>query len=532
MTDSTAAFVTPQFRRCDTDGRGVVIALEQRPQATVAGRLRLATTETLAPGESRIIVSATDCIQLPASDADYVVSALNTTEQPAEAEPVADLTVWTASAPAPDLAVSRRSEARRHVGPVPPHAPAAARALAWPSPYATTPRLFDPRYASARAGETVRFVDWRRAASCGQAAELAPSYEAAVVATSGLTVIAVDLRLPNAAEYTGPAGSLFLQEAADIADPLIVPTMRRVFDPAYAPLPAAGGRHFHLITAVTGVATATDGSTSKPQSFCALSSEMITTLHVPPALANPLGPRLLATELVHEYAHNADEVTARRHGHPGGSTGWMQESWAVNAEETAARIASGQAMGAQLSRLGDASPFRAGTTNSDWGLYPERSAWTGAGAYKQGAALVSYAREVAGEASLTAADPSLYLRLLAGREWTLHGLAAAVNRSAIGLLDAWALADATDDLSQDGERLASWDDTERLLGNEGPRGGTPAAARPSRAVPRSGGSKDVTLAAAPGSYAAAYIFADAGLGATLRIIPRGPRAIVRLTRTR
>jgi hypothetical protein len=111
-----------------------------------------------------------------------------------------------------------------------------------------------------------------------------------------------------------------------------------------------------------------------------------------------------------------------------------------------------------------------------------------------------------------------------------------VGSPALTFLDGWALADATDDLvlaDDHPPRLRSWDDSERINGNEGPRGGTPAAARPSRAVQRSGRHSEVHLQAAPGSYAAAYLFAENGLGVTVRIHPSGgDTALIRITRTR
>jgi hypothetical protein len=540
-SDSTAVFTAPHLRPCDTDGRELPLALASSPAAVVPARLHLATTVTLAPGESRVL-SATDgaCLQLPAVDADFVVSAVNLEETPSEtSRQLADLTAWTAEdpppadVPGPAFAAhddqSFRTAPRTRLLTQPP--------LAWPAPYSASPRLFDPHYASALPGDTVRFVDWSRATSCSQAPGTVPTYAVAVAATSGLTVIGVDLRLAGSADYLTPGGRAFLTTAAAIADPLIVPAMRRLFDGDYRPLPSAGGRHFHIVTAIPAVAYSSDGGTSKPQADCALASEMVATLHAPPALPNALGPRILATEIVHEYAHNADEIPGRRFGHRGGSLGWMQESWAVNAEETAARLATGEPTRAHLSGLDAGKPYRAGTTNSDWGLYPQRSPWVGTGAYKQGAALVAFARETAGEASLGDPAPSLYLRLLARDAWTVSALASEVGTSAAELLDAWALADATDDLSPPevaaAARLRSWDDAERVAGNEGPRGGSPAEARPSRSVGRTGQRKTVTLSAAPGSYAAAYVFADGSLGATLQVKQSSAGSIrVRLTRTR
>lgn len=539
-SDSTAVFTAPHLRACDTDGRELPLALVNSPTAVVPARLHLATTTTLAPGESRVL-SATDglCIQLPAADADFVVSAVNLDETPSEApRQLADLIAWTAEDPppadVPGPAFAAHDEPSFLTS---PGTQLLAVPLAWPAPYSASPRLFDARYASALPGDTVRFVDWSRATSCSQAPGTVPTYAVAVAATSGLTVIGVDLRLAGAADYLTPGGRAFLTTAAAIADPLIVPAMRRLFDGDYRPLPSAGGRHFHIVTAIPAVAYSSDGGTSKPQADCALASEMVATLHAPPALPNALGPRILATEIVHEYAHNADEITGRRFGHRGGSIGWMQESWAVNAEETAARLATGEPTRAHLSRLDAGMPYRAGTTNSDWGLYPQRSPWVGTGAYKQGAALVAFARENAGEASLWDPAPSLYLRLLARDAWTLSALASEVGTSAAGLLDAWALADATDDLSPPevaaAARLRSWDDAERVSGNEGPRGGSPVEARPTRSVGRSGQRKSVTLSAAPGSYAAAYVLAESSLGATLQVKQSSAGSIrVRLTRTR
>lgn len=541
-TDTTVSFVAPRLRACDVDGREVPVALAEAPDATLPAKLRLSTTVTLAPGESRVLAAAaTGCIQLPASDADYVVSALNPSESPTEGtENLADLTAWTEADPPPadapeptKLHASTRTPSYASLMPSILEEP-----LPWPAPYTASPRLFDPRYASASPGDTVRFVDWTRASSCSQPPESAPSYLVVIAAVHGRTVIAVDLRTPGAMDFLAPPGRAFLQEAAQIADPLFLPAMRRVFDPDFQVLPAAGGRHFHIITSITGVAQSTDGNTSKPQSACPLASEMVTTLLAPPTLANvALGPRILATEMLHEYAHNADEITGRRFRRAGGSRGWMQEAWAVNAEETAARLATSQTTRARLSAVTAGKPYRAGTTNSDWGLYPQRSPWLGAGAYKQGAALISFAREQAHEAALDDPAPSLYLRLLSRDLWTIAALADAMATSTPALLDAWSLADATDDLFPAAlaspPRLLSWDDSERLAGNEGPRGGFPVDARPTRAVSRAGNHSTLRLAAAPGSYAAAYLFADRSLGATLQIVRTATgAATLRLTRTR
>ena len=541
-SDTTLTFTMPTLRPCDTDGRRVALALPRAAGAAIQAELRLRTTLSLEPGESLVLTdpAVSGCLQLPATDADFVVSALNRSPSPAEQpELLATLTLWTATDPAPPAIQPIKVSPRVADAATTPAArfdPAPGSELPWPAPYALAPRLFDAAYATAQPGDTILFVDWQRVSSCGVPAAAAPSYPAVIAAVAGTTIIAVDLRLGSAGDYLATGGRAFLEAAARIADPLMIPTMRRVFDPAFRAPPAAGGRHFHVVTALTDVAVSTDGNTSKPQSACALASEVVTTLHAAPNLANDLGPRMLATEIIHEYAHNADEITGRRHGRAGGSVGWMHEAWAVNAEETAARVAVHEPTRARLSRLGAGTPFRAGTTNSDWGLYPHRSPWTGGGAYKQGAALVSYARELGGEASLDAPAPRLFLTLLAGDRWTLEGLAVALGVSAGFLHDAWALADATDDLgpaTENHSQLRSWDDAERVNGNEGPRGGSPPEMRPSRSFPRTGTRRTVPLAAAPGSYAAAYLFADGASGLTVQlVVPPGASTGVRITRTR
>jgi hypothetical protein len=175
----------------------------------VPARLHLTTTVTLAPGESRVL-SPTDgaCLQLPAADADFVVSAVNMDETPSETlRQLADLTIWTAEDPppadAPGPAFAARDDQAFWTA---PRTNLLTQPLAWPAPYSVSPRLFDPRYASALPGDTVRFVDWSRATSCSQAPGTVPTFAVAVAATSGLTVIGVDLRLAGAADYLTPGG--------------------------------------------------------------------------------------------------------------------------------------------------------------------------------------------------------------------------------------------------------------------------------------------------------------------------------------
>ena len=114
--------------------------------------------------------------------------------------------------------------------------------------YSEAPVPFDPRYATAVAGDTLRFVDWfsGQPQICNQPAESVASFRAKVIAVSGSVAVVVDLRHPSAAAYLDPAKLGWLRDAAAMTDRWLLPTMRSLFAAEYEP-PAGGGGRFYVL---------------------------------------------------------------------------------------------------------------------------------------------------------------------------------------------------------------------------------------------------------------------------------------------
>jgi hypothetical protein len=427
-----------------------------------------------------------------------------------------------------------------------------------PSPYdpprailSANPTPFDPTYATAKVGDQVRFVDWARASAingnpCSVDRTTAPSYAAQIIAIAGdaahnvEVVIAADLRHPGAADELSDGGRQFWTKAAALSAPLLIATMRAIFDRAFEPLAGGGRRVYVLIGSTSGAAAIdSDGSTGSLQASCPLASEMTTFVHTPSAGSRTdLMARTAATVIVHEYAHNADRITAwRLSGFHRSAANWFGEAFAAAAEETAARINSGQDISARETRITEA---HAAYNRSAfvWGAKPVFSPFRGVGEYELGASLLLFSREVINDASVSATGPHLYQRLLQrdvpdAERWTLASLAAVLGSGPDDLLDRWSLAHATDDLvaspaaaAQALPQLRTWDHSDISMANR-----DATYRHPSRMVSRSVNTRR-TLGAVPANYAAAYFFAEGGLGLSLSLSAPAPQARFRLTRLR
>ncbi|MDQ3605982.1 MAG: hypothetical protein M3418_07340, partial [Gemmatimonadota bacterium] len=497
------------------------------------GESRLFTREQLAA------LASANCLRFPASDAEYVLTALNPSEERIPGnerlDPMVTLRSWTESASvasaslAPSAIVSAsRSEDHAHT------VAAATSIQTSRDPYSNSPTPFDPRYRTAQVGDTVLFVDWKvnTFPSTGQnicvldKARM-PTYKVVVAAIAGTTVIGVDSRISNAADHLSEFGKQWLATGARIADPLILPTMREVYDRNFQQPGGGGDRHWHIVGEWGAAGVARDGGTASPQQRCPNASEMIATgIGAQSTNRTPLMARNLAKIIIHEYAHNADNITAARRGLYGTPVAFS-EPFAVLAEETAVRIASSQSYGALHSRVTDQHPFSFHALGTLWGQRPEWSSWKGSGNYEQGASLLMFARERFGDAPIGSPNPRLYLHMLRDGPWTLSDLAAAAGMTGPALLDAWALAHATSGLvpAQTADaaglpRFRTWELSDR---------GRP---QPNVTVSRTTGITR-TLAAAPGSYAAAYLLADGGRGISLEVTGIADRPmVVRLTRLR
>ena len=284
--------------------------------------------------------------------------------------------------------------------------------------HSSAPVPFDPRYATAVVGDTLRFVDWASGAPqiCHQPAASVPSFQAKVVALSGRVAVVVDLRHPLAAAFTDPAKNAWLHEATAMADRWLLPTMRSVFDPDFQP-PAGGGGRFYVLlgTLQNGTGFAYDGPLPTvniaSQASCPRASEMVVSLHSADLLALPQNQnaRYVAGIFLHEYAHNADLLTSRRDR----TASILNEGLATLATETASRIATGQPLRARHSAVGSDAPSTFEGALGLWGTEPERGPWQSNGRYGANARMLLYLRELAGEASIDhGRRPTLYQRLI------------------------------------------------------------------------------------------------------------------------
>jgi hypothetical protein len=517
--------------------------------APIGAIVRVPPSVSLRAAESRVLTEDDlRCLRLPAADEDYVLSAANLAIPTAELEAprmlVAVRLLGTGDAPAAALA---SADARGPLAPLSARGAGTPLEPAMPDPaartgrYAQAPAPFDPRYATAVAGDTLRFVDWfsGRARICQLPADSVPSFRAQVVAVAGQVAVVVDLRHPSA--YLDPARLGWLRDAAALTDRLLLPTMRSVFDADYRP-PAGGGGRFYLLLGALPSATgfAYDGPLPTvnvaSQASCPRASEMVVSLHSADRFALPQNQNanFAAGVFIHEYAHNADLLTSRRDR----TASILNEGLATLAMETASRIGSGQPLHARHSAVGGDAPSPFEGALGMWGTEPALGPWQSNGRYGANARMLLFLRELAGEASVDhGRRPTLYQRIIyAPVDWLNRPAVIAHVTSVLGigyadLTDRQALASVTAGLIDPGvahdlPRYTSWDHSgrARLVGPL-------SAGFAGRASRRASGEH--TLAAADGGHAALYLMGDGPRGVSLELVSMAQAArIVRLTRLR
>ncbi|HEU0053110.1 MAG TPA: hypothetical protein VFQ39_08025, partial [Longimicrobium sp.] len=449
-SDSVAAFRVPSMRACETDMRAVKVSADG--SAPIGAIVRVPPSVSLAPGESRVLTQADlQCLRLPAADEDYVLSAANLAIPTAEVESprmlVSVRLLGTGDAAASALA---SPDARQPLAPFSapgagtPVEPEMPERAAMAGSDAQAPVPFDPRYATAVVGDTLRFVNWFSGAPniCHLPAESVPSYQAKVVAVSGQVAVVVDLRHPSAAAYLDPAKLGWLREAAAITDRLLLPTMRSIFAADYEP-PVGGGGRFYLMLGTlpatfqgfTGFAY--DGPLPTvnvaSQASCPRASEMVVSTISAERLAIPENQNAsyVAGIFLHEYAHNADLRTSLRDR----TASILNEGLATLAEETASRIASAQPIRARHSGVGGDAPMLSGGALGMWGTQPELGPWQSNGRYGANARMLLFLRELAGEASIDhGRRPTLYQRLIyAPIDWLNRPAVIAHITSVLGI---------------------------------------------------------------------------------------------------
>jgi hypothetical protein len=378
-------------------------------EATLRAALEVPGSVSLGVGESRILTPEDfTCLRLPARDEDHVLIAVRTSIPDRDAEDIRRMLffrTWTEGTASPEWA--RTSSAT-------PFSPAVAPVADSPAyVYAQDPAPFDTRYATAQEGQTVTLVDWRWTAAenatlCEQPRNAVPTYTAQVVAATPRVVIAVDTRHPQAATFIGAGSNAWLREAALMVESILLPTMRSVFDPAFEPLRGGGGRYYAVLSTMgAGSGFAYDGmlpgATGGSQAICPHASEM-TTVRVNAAVWSQPQYRdasRLAALLVHEYAHNAEARIHLLAGRPSTSAWFMSEAWAVLAEETAARLASGQPEGATHARITAQMPDPGSVFLGMWGRQEVAGPWQMAGRYTVSAQMLLFLRELSGEVAAT-----------------------------------------------------------------------------------------------------------------------------------
>jgi hypothetical protein len=539
-SDSVAEFRVPSMRACETDMRAAKVSAGG--SAPVGAVVRVPPSVSLRPAESRVLTQDDlRCLRLPAADEDYVLSAANLGVPTAETESqrmlVSVRLLGTGDAAASTLASSGARGAGTPLEPATPGRPALTGS------YSQAPASFDPRYATAVVGDTLRFVDWFSGEPqiCHQPAESVPSFKAKVVAVSGQVAVVVDLRHPSAAAFIDPAKNGWLRDATAMTDRLLLPTMRSVFDADFRPPAGGGGRFYVLLGSLSfGLGFAYDGPLPTvnvaSQASCPRASEMVVSLHSADRFALPQNQNAgyAAGVFIHEYAHNADLLTSRRDR----TQSILNEGLATLAMETASRIGSGQPLRARHSRVGSGAPWPFESAFGMWGTEPALGPWQSNGRYGANARMLLFLRELAGEASVDhGRRPTLYQRLIyAPVDWLDRPAVIAHVTSVLGigyadLTDRQALASVTAGLIDPGvahdlPRYTSWDHSERAR-----LSGPLAAGFPGRASRRAGG--EYTLAAADGGHAALYLMGDGPRGVSLELVSMAPTArIVRLTRLR
>ena len=548
-SDSVAEFRVPSMRACETDLRAVKVSADG--SAAVNAVVRVPPSVSLRPAESRVLTEDDlRCLRLPAADEDYVLSAANMQIPTAALESQRTLVsvrhLGTGDAAASTLASSYTG------GPLAPFSaggthtplePAMPEAAALTGTYSQAPVPFDPRYATAIVGDTLRFVDWFSGPGiCQLPAESVPSFRAKVVALSGRVAVAVDLRHPLAASFFDPAKNGWLRDAVAMTDRVLLPTMRSLFAADFQPPVGGGGRFYLLLTELPagmggffsdGVLT---GASISSQAVCPHASEMVVSRLNAEFHAQPQTQKasFVAGGFLHEYAHNADLLVSPR----GRLTGILSEGLATLAEETASRIGSGQPLHARHAAVGSDAPGISRSAVGMWGTESAAGPWQSNGSYGPNARVLMFMRELAGEASVDhGRRPTLYQRLIyAPIDWNNRPAVIAHITSTLGidyaeLTDRQTLASVTAGLIDPGvvhdlPRYTSWDHSERAR-----LSGPLSAGFPGRASRRASGER--TLAAADGGHAALYLMGDGPRGISLELVSMAPTArIVRLTRLR
>lgn len=504
-TATEIRFTLPQLRACETDGRPVnlVIGSINRTEP-----LDVPAALSLNPGESRVLGRAEmdACLEIAAGPGLYVLTALHpATSAPdwpisAPLDTLLEVRTWTYSGTA-SASTAAMPATRSNVRLSGTHAPHNEILASHNGPYSDDPHQYDPRYATAQAGDTVPFPDFSAGACVGTPAQT-PNYPVRILAAEGRAVVALDLRLENHAHLLTPEALGHFHSLATRVDSVLLPATRMVFGSSFEPARGFGGRYVMMLSTRTRRG---HGSIEGPEveASCPNASEMVVggfgiDSQYPINESSIAG---LAGVFLHEYGHAADVLMGRRVDPSDfGSYGFLREGFAEQMQESGSRLLAGRLIDSpfvqlekRIGALGAVHPFHGvGPTTTPFG--PDVRG--GQGHYEHGASMLLFARDLTGEA-LTATPPTtIHQRMLAANRWDLPYLAQLTGRSAEQFMDEWSLALATDGLAPAGSPLPSfrsWQKEPAMMPNVGSR---VQAAR-------------YTMATGLGNYAALY-FGDTG----------------------
>jgi len=465
VSDRQVKFTAPSdlLEACDVDGRAISVVANGVVEAR--GALAVPPSVSLKVGESRILSEQeVSCLQLPAGNEEYLFHVSDLRTAFGSPQTVFRLRTRTAEGGLAAASGAAASAAWLTMGAGPHFHLSAGPALREAATASGKRIVVEPRLATAQVGDTIRMLDLTKPESLGSDPDKAAYLEVVILAVSGDHVIASRTDYPGLEELMRPAKRQELEHAAAIIDKVTVPAVRAVIDPNFVAPQGAGGRTFtlfdHALPEVGGSAGSAD---LYPQDVTPLSHEIVRVTVNGVEAGTPQG---LASLILHQMGHAADALYRYHQGLPfdfsDGS--WYTEAIAEQVIETAARIAIGQELQADLRRTGEGDVPGIGhmarwpSRRTDASPFHHASV----GPYDTGARLLLYARQKLDLLGLDATGKTLHQRLREKGGFGIQHIAEVVGMSPRDLLAEVHLAELTDDLiggSHTLPQIEAWDNT-------------------------------------------------------------------------
>lgn len=487
-SDSTATIPVPVWSSCDVDARPVEIRAGSKAYSRTMGRVQVKDPFRLAEvGDSKVIpLSELGCLRFPANDESYLVTALNLSAVWGTGEHVFTLRALSDTASLPTgaaPAAARAAAPARMASAASAHEHPEIRTLSKARAAAEVKPL-DPRYATAQVGDTLTFIDWYgepREDHCFTPRSGMRTFQAVVIAAEGRSVFVADTRSTHIAAITSLGERARFQKAAKMVDRTMVAAIRHTINPAFEPRKdGANGRVFTVVGLIpSGWNAAGLITPDHLPEVCTGASGMMTSYHN--HIYWKYGPEDLSSIAVHEFAHAAQSEYAVRNDNRQ-SVGYFYESFAVQAQEAAARFSMGRLEGAPVNELTEEHPdpqhaLKVLAWNNVHPLHPIWGFWgrDSSANYQHGGRWLLWARDELGQTLVETPGRTLYQQILDSKPGNegpdIRTLAGYVNpqMSMEQMLEKfmldWTLDDqlpasAMQKLGMDG--VAAWDNSGRL----------------------------------------------------------------------